>query len=216
MRREDGRAPDRLERVVGLGAGRDERAQPLYLEEGRVPLVQVEDVRLDPERRQRANAADAEQQLLADPMLAIAAVESVSEPVDLEQVERDDAGRRRHVLAPDPGLDRLAGEIDRDGDVLADEPDGFRVDRLVVLGLAAGLVDPLAEVAAGIEEPDSDQRHAELGRGLEVIAGEDPEAAGIDRQPLVDAELHAEVRDEQVVVLTPGALPPADGVGGHV
>ena len=216
VRREDGRAPDRLERVVGLRAGRDERAQPLYLEEGGVPLVQVEDVRLDPERRQRANAADAEQQLLADPMLAIAAVESVGEPVDLEQVERDDAGRRRHVLAPDPGLDRLAGEVDRDGDVLADEPDGLRVDRLVVLGLAAGLVDPLAEVAAGIEEADSDQRHAELGRGLEVIAGEDPEAAGVDRQPLVDAELHAEVRDEQVVVLTPGALPPADGVGGHV
>ena len=114
------------------------------------------------------------------------------------------------------GLDRLAGEVDRDRDVLADEPDGLRVDRLVVLGLAAGLVDPLAEVAAGVEEADSDQRDAELGRGLEVIAGEDAEAAGVDRQPLVDAELHAEVRDEQVVVLTPGALPPADGVGGHV
>ena len=101
VRREDGGAPDRLERVVGLGAGRDERAQPLDLEEGGVPLVQVEDVRLDPERRQRADAADAEQQLLADPMLAVAAVERVGEPVDLEQVERDDADRRRHVLAPD-------------------------------------------------------------------------------------------------------------------
>ena len=148
VRREDGRAPDRLERVVGVGTVGDERTQPLELEEGRVALVQVEDVRLDPERRERADTADAEQQLLADAVLAVAAVERVGEPVDLEQVERDDAGGRRHVLAPDCRLDRLAGELDRDRDVLAHEPDGLRVDRLVVLGLAAGLVDPLAEVAA--------------------------------------------------------------------
>ena len=214
--REDGGAPDGLERVVGLGAACNERAQPLDLEEGRVPLVQVEDAGLDPERRQRADAADAEQQLLSDPVLAVAAVERVGEPVHLEQVERDDAGDRGDVLAPDRGLDRLAGEIDGHGDVLADEPDGLRIDRLVVLGLAARLVDPLAEVAAGVEEADADERNAELGRGLEMVAGEDSETAGVDRQPLVDAELHAEVRDEHVVVLAPGALPPADGVGGHV
>ena len=155
MRREDGRPADRLERVVGVRPVRDERTQPLELEERRVPLVQVEDVRLDPERRQRADAADAEQQLLADAVLAIAAVERVGEPVDLEQVERHDADGRGHVLAPDRRLDRLAGQLDRDGDVLADEPDGLRVDRLVVLGLTAGLVDALAEVAAGVEEADA-------------------------------------------------------------
>ena len=214
--REDGGAADRLERVVGLRAGRDERAQPLDLEEGGVAFVQVEDVRLDPERGERADAADAEQQLLADPVLAVAAVERVREPVDLEQVERDDADGRRDVLAPDRGLDRLAGEVDRDRDVLADEPDRLRVDRLVVLGLAAGLVDALAEVAARVEQADADERDAELGRGLEVVAGEDAEAAGVDRQALVDPELHAEVGDEQIVVLPPRALPPADRVGGHV
>ena len=47
VRREDGRPADRLERVVGVRPIRDERTQPLELEERRVPLVQVEDVRLD-------------------------------------------------------------------------------------------------------------------------------------------------------------------------
>ena len=61
VRREDRRAPDRLERVVRVRAVRNERAQPLELKERGVPLVQVEDVRLDPERRQRTDAADAEQ-----------------------------------------------------------------------------------------------------------------------------------------------------------
>ena len=181
----------------------DERAQPLELEEGGVALVQMEDVRLDPERGQRAHAADAEQQLLADAVLAVAAVERVGEPVDLEQVERHGAGGR-DILAPDRRLDRLAGEVDRDGHVLADEADGLRIDRLVVLRLAAGLVHALAEVAARVEEADPDERDAELGRRLEVVAGEDAESAGVDRQPLVDAELHAEVRDERVVVLAPG------------
>ena len=133
-------------------------------------------------------------------MLAVAAVERVREPVDLEQVERHDADGRGHVLAPDRGLDRLAGQLDRDGHVLTDEPDGLRVDGLVVLGLTAGLVDPLAEVAAGVEEADADERDAELRGGLEMVAREDAEAAGVDRQALMDAELHAEVRHEQVIV----------------
>ena len=216
MCREDGGAANRLERILGLGAGRDECAQPLDLKEGGVPLVQVEDVRLDPERGERADAPDAEQQLLTDPMLAVAAVERVGEPVDLEQVERDDADGGRDVLSPDRGLDRLAGEVDRDRHVLAHEPDRFRVDRLVVLGLTAGLVDPLAEVAARVEEADADERDAELGRALEVVAGEDAQAAGVDRQALVNPELHAEVGDEQLVVLPSRTLPPADGVPCHV
>ena len=98
VRREDGRPPDRLERIIGVRTVRDERAQAFELEECRVPLVQVEDVRVDPERRERADAADAEQQLLADAVLAIAAVERVGEPVDLEQVER--ARRRRPTPRP--------------------------------------------------------------------------------------------------------------------
>ena len=84
------------------------------------------------------------------------------------------------------------------------------------LGLAAALVEPLPEVAAAVEQADADERDAELGRRLQVVAGEDAEPAGVDRQRLVDAELHAEVGDEHVVAAPVGALPPADRVRERV
>jgi hypothetical protein len=49
----------------------------------------VEDRGLDAERSQRPHAADAEQQLLPDPVLAVAAVERIRQPLDLEEVYRD-------------------------------------------------------------------------------------------------------------------------------
>ena len=211
VRREDRRPAQVLERLGRLHALRGQLAQPFDLKEGRVALVQVEDVRLDPERRERADAADAEQQLLADPVLAIAAVERIREPVDLEQVERHGAD----VLPPDGCLDRLVGELDRHRHGLAHQADRVRVDALVVLGLPAVGVDLLAEVAAAVEQADPDERDAELGRRLQMVAGENPEATGVDREPFVQPELHAEVRDEEIV-LAPRALPPADGVCGRV
>ena len=97
-----------------------------------------------------------------------------------------------------------------------DETRGLGVDRLVLLRLAALLVEALPEVAAAVEQADADERHAELGGGLQVVAGEDAEPAGVDRQRLVDAELHAEVGDEHAVAARVGALPPADGVRDRV
>ena len=200
-----------LERSRRLRSLRRELAQPLDLEERRVSLVQVEDGGLDPERGERADAADAQQQLLADPVLAVAAVERVREPVDLEQVQRYGAD----VLPPHRCLDRLVRELDRHRHGLAHQADRVRVDALIVLGLPAVGVDLLPEVAAAVEQADSDQRDAELGCSLQMVAGEDSEPARVDRQPLVQPELHAEVRDEDVV-LALRALPPADGVCGRV
>src|SRR5262249_31315469 len=57
------------------------------------------------------------------------------------------------------------------------------------------LLEPLAQVAFAVEEADGDEREAEVGGALQVIAGEDAEAARVDRQRLVDPELGAEVRD---------------------
>ena len=210
---EDRREPDLLERLVGLQPLLDEGADALDLQEGGVAFVQVEHGRLDSERRERADAADAEQQLLADPVLPVAAVERIGQPVDLEQIERDGAD----FLAPDRGFDRLAGEVDRHRDGLAGDADRLRIDRLVVLGLASFGIDPLPEVAAAVEQADADERHPELRRGLEVVAGEDAEAARVDRQPLVQAELHAEVGDEQLaLVASVRALPPGRCVRGRL
>ena len=206
VRREDRRAADVLDRLARRHALLHERTQPLDREERRVALVHVEDARLDAERGQRPDAADAEQELLPDAVLAVAAVERVRQPLDLEQVERD----RADVLAPDRRGDGVAREVDLDGDRLADEPGGLGVDGLVAPRSAARTPSrPCGEVAAAVEEADADERDAELGGALQVVAGEDAEAAGVDRQRLLDAELHAEVGDEQVRgVIAVSPLPP--------
>ena len=77
---------------------------------------------------------------------------------------------------------------------------------VVVLGaLAALAVDRLHEVALAVEQAHRDERQLEVARRLAVVAREDAEAAGVDRQALVHAELGAEVRD-QVVGLQPRAV----------
>ena len=58
----------------------------------------------------------------------------------------------------------------------------------------------LVEVALRIHEADADERHAEVARFLAVIAGEHAEAAGVDRQRLVQRELGGEVGDRPVGV----------------
>ena len=79
--------------------------------------------------------------------------------------------------------------------------------RGIALDLAVALVEPLAEVAAAVEEADADERHAELGGGLQVVAGEDAEAARVDGEALVETELGREVGDEAAVGPAP-LLPP--------
>ena len=92
------------------------------------------------------------------------------------------------------------------------EAERTRVELLVLLGLAPGARDALDEVAAAVEEADGDHRHAELGGGLQVVAGEDAQPARVDREPGLEAELHAEVRDEDVAVVGMRLLPPGGGL----
>ncbi len=65
----------------------------------------------------------------------------------------------------------------------------------VALALPAVVVERLAEVPLGVREADADERQAEVARGLQVVAGEDAEAARVDGQALVQAVLHGEVGD---------------------
>ena len=57
------------------------------------------------------------------------------------------------------------------------------------------MIEPLPEITLVVVQPDADQRHAEIGRRLDVIARQDAEAARVDRQRLVQAEFGGEVRD---------------------
>ena len=116
-------ARSRCTRRVAVDAVVGELAEPLELQERGMPFVHVEDRRLDPERAQRAHAADAEHELLVDPVLAVAAVQRVGDlprpvrvavDVRVEEVERDPPDlrlphlrshirrRRRRSLRPRP------------------------------------------------------------------------------------------------------------------
>ena len=44
-----------------------------------------------------------------------------------------------------------------------------------------------------VQQPHADQRHAEIAAGLEVVAGQDAQAAGVLRERGRDAELRREV-----------------------
>ena len=156
---------------------------PLEAEKRRMSLVHVEDRRLEAESAKSPHAADAQQHLLPDPVLAVAAVQHVCH-LGLEQVEAHDAD----VRAPDPRRDRLAGRLDLHADGLEHQPEGLGVERRVALGLAA-TVEPLLEVALPVEQADPDERHAQVGRRLEVVPGEDAEPAGVDRERLAQPEL---------------------------
>ena len=210
VRREHGRRAQPLDRGVAVEAvSLDELAQALELEERRVAFVHVEHRRLETELAEDADAADAEHELLAQPVLPVAAVQRVrhvARPVGValdlrvEQVERDAADLRApHADAHGDEVPIVVRHEHRRRHRHERQRQAGGVVSRVPLGLAVAVVQPLAEVAAEVEEADADERNAELGRGLQVVAGEDSEAAGVCREALVQAELGGEVRDEEVI-----------------
>ncbi len=204
---EDGPGPDRLD-----GGGRvqalvlDQAADPLQPEEPGVALVGVEHLGLDPEGVQGADPADPEQDLLAQAVLAPAAVQAVGDrplgravlvDVGVQQQQR----RPAHLGPPDLGVEHAVGQAHRDQQRLAaavaDQLEGelVGVEGGVGLLLAAVGGQRLAEVARAVEQADPDNGHAEVAGRLQVVAGEHAEAARVLGQDLADAELGGEVGD---------------------
>ena len=159
------------------------------------------------ERAYRPHAADAEQQFLAEPVVAAAAVQTVGDLVQVglvllhvgvEQQQRDPP----HLGHPDlRGQLPARAQADRHvhggtaGVAQQLERQPVRVARRVALGLPAVGGQRLGEVPVPVQQPDPDQRHAEVARRLQVIPGQDAKAAGILRQRGGDAVLGREVGD---------------------
>ena len=186
-----------------------------------VALVHVPDAGVDAELLQHHRAADAEHPLLAEAHLAAADVKHRGDGaigrVVLEQI----AVQQQHGNAPDlrfPDTDARGAISDRqiDLDVVAvfindgEQRDALRVVVGVEVLLLTVGVHRLAEVAVAVHQPDADKRQSEVTRRLGVVAGEDAEAAGVDVQALVPAELGREVGDRLlrlgVRLLEPGRL----------
>jgi hypothetical protein len=211
VRGEHGAGAHGLLGLVERQPGLDQLAHPLDAEEAGVALVGVEHLGLGlaGERRVRADgphAADAEQQLLVQAVVAAAAVEPVGDlalglgvelDVGVQQQQRHAADLR----PPDLRVQGAAGQLDGDvhgravGLRQQREREAVRVQRRVALLLPPLGVERLLEVAGPVQQPDAEDRDAEVGRRLEVVAGEDAEPAGVLRQHLGDAELRGEVGD---------------------
>ena len=76
-----------------------------------------------------------------------------------------------------------------------------RIEAIVHVLLPAVEPDPLVEVTAAVEDSDADDRHAEIGRGLAVIAGQHTQATRINGHGMVNPELGAEIGDWPVAEL---------------
>ncbi len=219
VRREQAAGAHRLDRLVEAQPSVDPFPDPFESEEAGMAFVGVEHLRMNVERSQCPHAADAEDDLLAQTMLFVAAVEPVGDGdglrrvrwhVRVEQVQPDPAD----VGAPHSHRHGNVGEVDDDFDAGWMQPECVGIDALVALLLPAVVVEELMEVALGVEQTDADERNAEIGRRLQVVAGEHAEAAGVLRDGLGDAELGREVGDrlERRVAVGGAAGEPARAV----
>jgi hypothetical protein len=181
-------------------------ADALQHQEGGVTLVDVKGRGLDPQGLQGAHAADAQDDLLLDAGVLVAAIELVGDvavlrpvggQVGIQQAEADvaDAG------LPDLHFHPAAGQLDEDVDLLAllvhRRMDGQVVEFGIGIGgdLVAVVVDALGEVALAVEQAHGHEGQAHVRRGLAMVAGQDAETAGIDGKALVQTKLGAEIGD---------------------
>ncbi len=172
---------------------------------------------------QRADAADTEKQLLAQPVLGGAAVETIGHvdvvvgvPLDVgvehQQRHPTHAG---HPDARDEVRTSWHRDADRGAAAVGLPEQGDRqlvgVEHRVGLLLPSGCVERLLEVAVPVEQPDPDDRHAEVAGALEVVAGQDAEPAGVLGEHGGDAELRGEVGDGRRTVGTLALVPAVVG-----
>ena len=170
------------------------------------PSLRCHTVGAMPMRAQRAHAADAENDFLLDARFAIAAVEPRRQLAIPRRVFREVGVEQEQPHAPEPHAPHRGehGAIAKRhrGDAGPSVRRDRRLDRrvgpadvLVAFFLPAVVGHALAEVALRIHEADADERQAEVGGFLAVIAGQHAEAARVDRQRLVQRELRGEIRD---------------------
>lgn len=131
-----------------------------------MPLIEMEDGRVEPELAQNPDPTNAQDQLLPQPVLAVASVEDVRDvarprrvALDLrvEQVERDAPDPRAPDAEPDGNeVAAVVRELDHRSHRHELEGQPVRVVPREALDLPVVLVQPLPEVAAPIEEADAD------------------------------------------------------------
>jgi hypothetical protein len=183
-------------RVGELQSRFHEFGDALEAREHRVTLVEVVGVHLQPQPAERAHATDAQHHLLRDARVGAGLVEAVRDPAvllldGLEQVERDVAVAVGH---PHAQRHLAAADAHAHADLRVLEERG--VEPRVLLVRSAIGPDALHAVAALVQQAHGHHGGAQVVRGLDVVPGQDAEAAGVDGERFVEAVLHAEVGDD--------------------
>ena len=188
-------SPDVVPRGAEVRAGRHPVGDHLDAGEDGVALVEVVGVDVETELRERADAPDAEEDLLCHSPVEARLVEPVRDPevAGRDRLEEEERRVAPALGAPDPGLDFPGYYAYPDADAGILEEVGRVLRELV--DRDAVRVDALPGVSARPAEPHADDRKAEVPCRLHEVAGEDPEPARVRRELLVEPELHAEVRD---------------------
>ena len=199
---------------AACGARGEALAGKLERQERGMALVHVHHVCLSIGRQngaERAQTANAENDLLTNARVLVAAVEVAGDPaivltvlgqIRIQQVQR----HATHSGDPHAGVYGAARKrhVDHNWRALRVEHrahrHGVRIETIVGLALVARVVDHLAEVAVPIHQPDGDERQTKVAGGLEVVAGQHAEAARVDRQRLGNREFGAEVGDARDVL----------------
>ena len=167
-------------------------------------FIEMIDAGSDSHRPQGSNAPDAHYQLLPRSGAVVAAVKARGQLAVFGAVAVDVAIQQIQVHAADPhqpnlGKQAACPRLQFHGDRLAVGSAGrlqrkvFHLGVEVFLGLPTVGIEMLLEIALIVEQPYGYQRHAQPAGTLDMIAGKDPEAPGIDRDRLVNAELHGEI-----------------------
>src|SRR5438874_5831805 len=168
---------------------RDETANPLQAEKCGVSFVHMKNFRLDSERVQRIDAADAEHNLLSHSHFEITAVKLrrdkpifrfVLRNIGVEQIKPD----APDVKFPKAGVNIAVQNRHRHQQraiITLDFSDRQMMKVLIKTDrvLDSVLVDFLPEISVPIEQPDGDKVQIEIAGRFAMVAGENAEAAGI-------------------------------------
>ena len=168
----------------------------------RVALIHMKDIDPVAQSAGHAQPAHAENNLLLQAVVGVAAVEVVSQPavpagvalqVGIEQKDGHHMSvAAGHVVAP--GAHRHNAVLDRDchpGWLLGAEIGG--VPRLHFFGLQARGVEVLLKVALAMQQRKGNQRNAQVGGGAKRVAGQNSQAAGVGGHGWVDGNFHGEI-----------------------
>ncbi len=205
MRRENGGARDDFQCNVQADFFLfNDLCQAFQARKGTMPFIHVNDFGLDPHRLQGAHAADSQQHLLGQPDLGFGRVKPRRDLPVLRRVFQNigveqEKGYATDENSPDNGVDGSVRTADGHPDFVAGLVPHALDRQAEEIGLGIGfllpplVVEELAEISLPVHKPDAYQRQARVGGGLQVVPGQDAEAAGEQRQALVQAEFHGEI-----------------------